>query len=76
MLDYTPLLGEPERGDQPSNGAADAGETAGAAAVAGAPSGAQAVEPATKSFELACTVAAPVSWDGAHTFWVWRVVAV
>ena len=24
-------------------------------------------------FELACTVRAPVSWDGAHSFWVWRL---
>ena len=27
----------------------------------------------TRGFVLACTVDAPVSWDGAHTFWVWRV---
>ena len=27
------------------------------------------------AFALECTVRAPVSWDGAHCFWVWRVVS-
>ena len=26
-----------------------------------------------RSLQLACTVSAPVSWDGTHKFWVWRV---
>ena len=29
---------------------------------------------ARRAFALACTVHAPVSWDGSHCFWVWRVV--
>lgn len=32
--------------------------------------------PATRAFELQCTVRAPVSWDEAHCFWVWRLVSV
>ena len=28
-----------------------------------------------KSFALEMNVSAPVSWDGAHRFWIWRVVS-
>ena len=40
-----------------------------------APAHAPAHEPAPpgRAFVLQCTVHAPVSWDGAHCFWVWSV---
>jgi len=28
---------------------------------------------AARHFALECTVRAPVSWDGGHQFWIWRV---
>ena len=33
-------------------------------------------EPPYRRFALQCTVSAPVSWDGAHRFWVWAVESV
>jgi hypothetical protein len=60
VLDYTPLLGEPQDPEEEEEGAATAAADDGAAP--------------RRQFELACTVAAPVSWDGAHQFWVWRLV--
>ncbi len=59
VIDYTPLLGE-EPAAEPR-----------------APAEAERAPPQRRCrarFELACTVDAPVSWDGEHTFWVWRVV--
>ena len=31
---------------------------------------------AASTLSLECTVDAPVSWDGTHRFWVWRVTAL
>ena len=57
VLDYTPALGELRTSDIHSSPGA-----------AAAPSN----DPCRR-FALQCTVDAPVSWDGAHRFWVWSV---
>ena len=65
VLDYTSALGEEEEGEE--------------GVVEGTPTalpqeGEAASRPASRRrFALQTTVSAPVSWDGAHKFWVWRV---
>ena len=59
VLDYSAQLGD-------ANADADADANADAGGAAGAGRGAAA------TFHLLCTVSAPVSWDGRHTFFVFE----
>lgn len=64
VLDYTAALGE----------APPAPRQLGRAAAPGPrPNGVPPQAGGGRRLTLECTVQAPVSWDSAHTFWVWRV---